>query len=43
LKQLVSHQALVMIDGSNAPPPPTELILVQNRTEEVKQLVPTDE
>jgi hypothetical protein len=32
----------VMVDGSDAEPPPTELILVQNWTEELKRLVPTD-
>ena len=34
-------QHFVMIDGSTSTPPPTELILVQNWTEELKRLVPT--
>ena len=35
-------QRFVMIDGSESAAPPTQLILVQNWTEELKQLVPTD-
>ena len=35
-------QSFVMIDDSEAAPPPTQLILVQNWAEELKRLVPTD-
>jgi len=34
-------QRFVMIDGSESASPPTQLILVQNWTEELKRLVPT--
>ncbi len=35
-------QSFVMIDDSEAAPPPTQLILVQNWVEELKRLVPAD-
>lgn len=34
-------ERFVMIDVSDAPQPPTELVLVQNWAEELKRLVPT--
>jgi len=35
-------QRFVMIDDSEAAPPPTQLVLVQNWHEELRRLVPTD-
>jgi dipeptidyl aminopeptidase/acylaminoacyl peptidase len=35
-------QRFVMVERSEAEPPPTQLILVQNWAEELKRLVPTD-
>jgi Tol biopolymer transport system component len=37
-----SGEGFVMIERSQSPPPPTELVIVQNWLEELKRLVPTE-
>ena len=39
---LPDGQGFVMVDDSEAAPPPTQLILIQNWADELKRLVPTD-